>query len=1071
MNQKLKKVLLKYRPQLVLSQSEYFDKEWYSERYNINKKNAEKHFLKYGYQQGNNPSSTFDCQLYKKANPDIEDINPLLHWECYGMYESRDIKPSEKSQNLDEFYDIIVAEGAKLYSSPTSIYDHTRLVLAFSHEMNLTGAPIALVNALMEMKQNGFYPVLISLKDGELTEKANGVGIPVAIHENLYQSEVFEHCLEVFDLLFINTFSFFPLISRLNGTNNKVIWWIHECKLFYEQAKEQLQLQFLPQCLEDNISIYAVGEYAKNQLLNIRPDYQVGDFLYFLPDEEKKEEVVNFGFEDENKTIIGVVGTIEKRKGINVLLEALRKLDLREKNKIKVVVVGSKIDNELYDQILSFDDDIEVVYIEKIKRDLMRNFYERINCLVCASTDDPMPVVVTEAWKFGVPVICSEFIGSAKFAEKYGGAIVYKNNDPSNLAQAITDFVAESNHETLVREGQKIYNNYFTEEVFKNKLTRIINSVLNKKSEMSYRKFMELSSPSKEELEQQRNEEIKESDVKFSVLVPLYNTPLNFLDEMIESVINQTYGKWELCLADGSDKAYSKEVYKEVKKYQDKDARIQYKRLERNGGISENLNEALKMAKGDFVVLFDHDDLLAKNALHEFAKVIREDKEVDCIYSDEDKVDETSDNFFEPNFKPDFNIDLLCSTNYICHLFAVRRTLIDKYGGFRSKYDGAQDHEFILRMTNYSRKISHVAKILYHWRVHSNSTAQDPKNKMYCFEAGQKAIKAYYNHKWPKLKIDAIENGAYLGAYHIKWNFKEYPLISVLIPNKDHINDLDKAIKSMIKKGTWPNLEFIIIENNSEEAETFEYYKMIQKKLKNVKVVYYDGSFNYSRINNFGAKYASGEYYLLLNNDVELIASDSIKEMMGFCQRDDVGIVGCRLLYDDNTIQHGGVIVGIAGIAGHAFKGLRSSQSYFNRALLVQDYSAVTAAVLLTKKSVFDAVGGLDEKFEVAFNDIDFCLRVRQINKLVVYNPYACFYHYESKSRGLEDTSEKQSRFNHEIAMFNDRYAEVLEKGDEFYNPNLTLISEDFSLKDLNKEEIGKQFYSKEQKEFLKTFL
>lgn len=581
-------------------------------------------------------------------------------------------------------------------------------------------------------------------------------------------------------------------------------------------------------------------------------------------------------------------------------------------------------------------------------------------------------------------------------------------------------------------------------------------------SKISYREFALISRVQETELNRQRNEKLPEDAPLFSVLVPLYNTPEKFLKEMIESVIQQTYGKWELCLADGSDEKHSKKISETLASYNN--PQIRYEKLEKNGGISENTNAALAMARGDFIVLFDHDDLLTENALYEFAHAIMDDSECDCLYSDEDKIDSDSGDLFDPNFKPDFNIDMLCSVNYICHLFAVRRSLTEKYGGFESAYDGAQDHDFILRMTEHARHTVHVPKILYHWRSHQNSTAANPESKLYAFEAGKKAIRAHYDRVWPELKIATVEKGISYGIYHTIWHFDEYPMLSVIIPNMDHTKDLDKAIRSMNEKGTWPNLEFIVIENNSREPETFEYYEKIQKEYENVHVVKYQGEFNYSKINNFGVKYAKGDYYLLMNNDIELIEPDSLKEMMGYCQRQDVGIVGARLLYEDDTIQHAGVIVGIGGIAGHAFKYRKSeNDTYFNRALVAQDYSAVTAAVMLVKKEVFEEVGGLDESFVVALNDIDFCLRVRNTGKLVVYNPYACFHHYESKSRGLEDTEEKQARFRGEISRFVDRYNDFLQKGDPFYNPNLSLITEDFALRNLRFEKIGEPFYTKSE--------
>lgn len=597
---------------------------------------------------------------------------------------------------------------------------------------------------------------------------------------------------------------------------------------------------------------------------------------------------------------------------------------------------------------------------------------------------------------------------------------------------------------TLSRTGNKqegIFENFYTYDSFRRKM---------KMDERKVKKEDVLSN---------------ESPV-FSIVIPLYATPVNFLRELIESIEKQTYPKYEVCFADGSRE--NEKLESIINEYQKKNHRIRYHYLNGNRGISGNTNAALEMATGDFVVLCDHDDLLDRDALYELAKAIKHHPECDCIYSDEDKVDETSEKYFDPHFKPDFNIDLLCSVNYICHLYAVRRSLIKETGGFDAEYDGAQDHDFIFRTTEKARQIVHIPKVLYHWRTHLGSTSANPESKLYAYEAGKKAVRAHYERVWPQLEIEKVEDGISKGIYHTYFNVKE-ELVSVIIPNKDHTEDLDKAIRSLIEKGTWKNLEFIIVENNSESAETFEYYSRIQQEYPQVKVVYYKGSFNYSRINNFGVKHAEGRYILLMNNDVELINPDSIREMMGYAQRDDVGIVGCRLMYEDDTIQHAGVIVGIQGIADHAFKGKSPYEPhYFSRSMVVQDYSAVTAAVLLTKREVYDAVNGLDETFEVAFNDIDFCLRVGQTGKLVVYNPYACFYHYESKSRGLEDNEEKLRRFHGEVYRFASRYHDFMEKGDPMYNPNLSIVRNDYSLRNLYRFKPGQPFYTKEDLRVLK---
>ena len=583
---------------------------------------------------------------------------------------------------------------------------------------------------------------------------------------------------------------------------------------------------------------------------------------------------------------------------------------------------------------------------------------------------------------------------------------------------------------------------YWKNYGLKNTIKKVCQKLSGQRDYGNYEDFLKKYGVKEEELARQR-QEVFENGPCFSIAVPLYQTKEKYLREMIESVQAQTYTNWELCLADGSGREHS--LQSVVGEYIAKDKRIKYCLLDSNEGIAGNTNEALKMADGDFVVLTDHDDLLSPEALYQCAKAVQKEPQTDVIYSDEDKVDMSGKKFFEPHFKSDYNIDLLCTMNYICHLFVVRKDVMERAGLFESCYDGAQDHDFILRCTEKAEHIVHIPKVLYHWRCHAQSTSENPESKLYAFENGCKAVKAHYD----RIGIPAeVEQGPFYGMYRTHYLWKEQPLVSILIPNKDHVADLKKCMDSIEEKSTYRNFEFIIVENNSTEEETFAYYKEIEKR-DNVRVLYYKEEFNYSRINNFGAKEANGEYVLLLNNDTEMIEPDSIKEMLDVCMRPDVGIVGAKLIFEDNTIQHAGVIIGFGGVAGHAFIGQdRDDNGYFSRIISVQDLSAVTAACLMVRRSVFDEVEGLNEEFKVAFNDIDFCLKVRKAGYLVVYNPYAQFYHYESKSRGQEDSADKVARFQQEIGLFGERWGELLENGDPYYNPNLTLDKADFSLKE-----------------------
>ncbi len=563
-----------------------------------------------------------------------------------------------------------------------------------------------------------------------------------------------------------------------------------------------------------------------------------------------------------------------------------------------------------------------------------------------------------------------------------------------------------------------------------------------KLEERRYQKFHKKSLLSSKEKEIQ-SKKVFQYMPKFSIVVPLYKTPEKYLRSMIDSICQQTYQNWELCLSDGSGK--KSPIRKILEDYVQKEKRIKVKRNSHQLNISENTNKALELCTGDYIVFVDHDDLLAPNALYECVKILNKKPDIKIIYTDEDKVSMNGKKYFQPHFKPDFNRELLNSTNYFCHLLVVDKIIVDQVGMFRSEFDGAQDYDFIFRCTEISEEIYHIPKVLYHWRMHKGSTAEKPESKMYAFEAGANAIRAHYDRIG--LKNVRVVQTKYLGVYRTKYILNRNPKVSILIPNKDHIEDLKKCINS-IKRCNYLNYEIIIIENNSRKMETIEYYKKLEKEDERVRVVYWKGEFNYSSINNYGANYAEGEYILFLNNDTEIINCDCIEELVGVCTREDVGAVGARLYYDDDTIQHAGVVLGLGGIAGHIFLNTpRDQVGYFARIVTQQNYSAVTAACVMVRKQVFDEIGRFDEKLRVAFNDVDLCLKIQEKGYLIVYNPYAELYHYESKTRGKEDSIEKLQRLNEESIIFKRRWRENLKKGDPYYNINFSLNSMDCKLK------------------------
>lgn len=531
-----------------------------------------------------------------------------------------------------------------------------------------------------------------------------------------------------------------------------------------------------------------------------------------------------------------------------------------------------------------------------------------------------------------------------------------------------------------------------------------------------------------------------ENPVKISVVVPIYRTPEVFLRQMIESVTEQTYPHWQLCIADGSgDVSGTKPVVEEYLS----DSRIKYHVLEKNLGIADNTNAAIAMADGGYIALFDHDDLLTEDALYEVAQKIKETG-ADLVYTDEDKVTADLSERYQPNFKPDFNLDLLRANNYICHLLVVKRTLIEKVGGQDREFDGAQDHEFLFRCVEKAEKIAHIPKVLYHWRVHKASTADNPLSKKYAYDAGKRAVLEHIHRCGEEAEVTDTK---FPGFYRVKYQVQGEPLVSILIPNKDERDTLKQCLDSIKEKSTYHNYEIIIIENNSTKQETFDYYKEIDGKDK-IRVVYWKSGFNYSALNNFGYTFAKGEYILCLNNDVSVITADWLERMIGQCQRKKVGITGVKLYYPDDTIQHAGVIVGIGGVAGAMFVGMKRERSgYLRKAILQQDLSAVTAACMMLDRGAWEAAGGFNEDLAVAFNDIDFCLKVREAGYLVVYEPNVELYHYESKSRGYEDTPEKQKRFQGEVNYMKEHWSHILEEGDPYYNKNFSLNTCNYTLR------------------------
>lgn len=536
---------------------------------------------------------------------------------------------------------------------------------------------------------------------------------------------------------------------------------------------------------------------------------------------------------------------------------------------------------------------------------------------------------------------------------------------------------------------------------------------------------------------------IFEYNPKISIIVACYNTGDKYLKDMIESVLNQTYQNFELCISDGSD---NENVHRYIKENYRNNEKIKYVRLDDNYGISVNMNAALELATGDFLALYDHDDFLEPNTFFECVKALQGENRADVIYTDEDRYDDASKLYIDPCFKPDFNVDLFRSHNFVTHFFMVNMDIVKEIGGMKKEYDGAQDYDFMFRVFEKTEKIHHIHKVLYHWRVYEASTAGNPESKLYAYDAGKRALEDHYKRIGIEAEVEEMPRPFY-GIYKTTYKISGNPKVSILIPNMNQKSTLETCLDSIFKKNSYDNVEIVIVENNSTDDDIFNYYEYLKTKHSNVKVIKYEGEFNYSKINNFGVEHCSGEYILFLNNDTELISEDSISVMLGICQREDVGAVGAKLLYADNTVQHAGVVIGFAGYAGHIFNGIGANDyGYGLYSVICRDYSAVTAACMMVSKKDFLSVCGFDEQFAVACNDVDLCLKLRKTDKLVVYTPFSLWHHYESKSRGYDTTPEKRERYLGEVEKFRKKWNDILENGDPYYNKNFDIKKAGFTL-------------------------
>jgi len=529
--------------------------------------------------------------------------------------------------------------------------------------------------------------------------------------------------------------------------------------------------------------------------------------------------------------------------------------------------------------------------------------------------------------------------------------------------------------------------------------------------------------------------------IKFSLITPLYNTQEEHLIAMIESVIAQTYGNWELCLTDGSDDGHDN-IRFICEKYAWDDNRIKYKKLEKNGGISENSNKAIQMSTGEYIGLLEHDDVLHPSALYEIMRVICQEKEADFIYTDE-AVFSPAGKIVERYYKPDFAVDTLRSHNYISRFTVFSRILMEKAGLFRAEFDGSQDYDLILRYTAVAHGICHIPKLLY---FHQRREKSNVNKKIGVISTAENALNDHLKQQGISAQVEA--KIGLPGYYRIIYELTERPLVSIIIPNSDNVSLLRNCLASIMERTTYNNYEIIIVENNSADKATENFYKEL-KRYANIHIVYWEGKdFNFSEICNTGFRYSNGKQLIFLNNDIEIITPNWIEEMLMYCQRDDVGAVGAKLYFTNRSIQHAGVVLGIEGTVGHIYYGAPlDSAGYMGKLKIVQNMCAVTAACMMVRRNVFEEAGFFEPEFKSSYNDVDLCLKIKKAGYLIVWTPYAEAYHLESRSRGYNITRDKKRQLIHEMDLFKAKWKNDITQGDPYYNCNFSLENANYRLK------------------------
>ncbi|MDQ2659334.1 MAG: glycosyltransferase [Verrucomicrobiota bacterium] len=917
-------------------------------------------------------------------------------------------------------------------------------LLLFSHETTLSGAPLALVHLAGWLQDHGWAVTVAAPEVGPISERLQADGIEVIIDDTFLTDPKRTRLNELvagFDLVVANTLASWPLIHAAHATGIPVIWYLHETLVAFD----------------------LIGKIPE-----IRPTFALADLLV-TPTQQTAQiyrgiartpiEVVPYGIPEPvaTKGAKGLaepvkfvaIGSYETRKGQDVLVAAITRLQPEVRRRARFIFAGRVLDQQFFEQLQTAAMGLEQVeFGSALDHRGALQLLADSDVLVCASRDETMPISIIEAMALGKGVISVNVGGIAEWLRDGMNGRLIPPNDPDALAEAISAWVEHPEMTDALRAtARRTFERHFTLDQFGERFAAAIERTLRREERPEgYAGWVaEYDTPTeRDRIARKRELRAIPAAPRISILMPVYNPDLELLAVAIDSVKAQSYEHWELCLADDASTDSTTRSFLESAAASD--ARIKVTFRLTNGHISAASNSALELATGEWCALLDQDDAFAEDALAWVAQEIAQHPDARLIYSDEDKIDLTGVRS-NPFFKTDWNPELFLGQNYINHLGVYQTALLREVGGFREGYEGSQDYDVALRCLDDigPEQVRHIPRILYHWRMAPGSLAEVVDAKPYAKEAARRALSDHLQRKGTAGRVVACPEN--LESHRVIYQVPEpAPLVTIIIPMRDRIELLRRCLESLRGVTNYPAFEIVIVDNGSVERESLGYLSGIAQE-RGVTVLRDDGVFNFSRLNNLAAARARGEILAFLNNDIEVIEPEWLGEMVSHAARPEVGVVGARLWYPDETLQHGGVILGLGGVAGHADHRVpRGHPGYFNRAILQKNCSAVTAACLLTRRAIFEELGGFDERnLSVNFNDIDYCLRVAARGWQIVWTPYANLVHHESASRGHHRSGEEQAQFFREATFMQETHGAAL-LDDPFYNPNLSLQLPGFDL-------------------------